>query len=71
LGGFTCLERSDKGSFTVPGWMVWTNRVAAAEALEVQVQHYRRQEFTAPGLDYGEFLHASKSESQLAIITGR
>jgi hypothetical protein len=51
--------------------MVWTNRVAAAEALEVQVQHYRRQEFTAPGLDYGEFLHASKSESQLAIITGR
>jgi uncharacterized protein (TIGR03437 family) len=69
LGGFTCVERAGKGSFTVPDWMLWINRVSAAEKLDIQLQYYRIQEFTAPGLDYGVFRYAPKPETVRATIT--
>ena len=71
VGGFTCLERADKGSFTVPGWMIWTDRVAGAEGLDLGLQHYRQQEFAAPGLDYGQFFHAEKRETHRSKIAGQ
>jgi hypothetical protein len=69
LGGFTCLERAGKGSFTVPGWMLWINRVSGAEKLDIQLQYHRFQEFTAPGLDYGQFHYAPRAETLRATIT--
>jgi hypothetical protein len=71
LGGIRCLERADKGSFTIPGWMIWTDRAVTADTLGMQVQYHRRQEFSAPGLDFGEFLYALKAENQRAKIIGR
>jgi hypothetical protein len=71
LGGFACLVRADKGTFTVPGWMIWNDRVASAEVLDVGLQHYRQQEFAAPGLDYGQFLRAGKVEIHRSKITRR
>src|SRR5262249_16838440 len=69
LGGFSCVEKADKGKFTVPGWMVWTDRTAAGEALDLTIQHYQRQEVSAPGLDYGHFIRAFKLETLRATIT--
>jgi hypothetical protein len=71
LGGFTCLERADKGTFTVPGWMIWTDRVAGGESLDLGLQHYRQQEFAAPGLDYGQFLHTGKLETHRSKIAAQ
>jgi hypothetical protein len=71
LGGFACLAHADKGTFTVPGWMIWSDRLASAEVLDLGLQYYRQQEFAAPGLDYGQFLHAGKVEIHRSKITGR
>jgi hypothetical protein len=71
LGGFTCLARADEGSFTVPGWIIWTDRVASGTVLDVGLQRYRQQEFAAPGLDYGQFLHTGKMEIHRSKITSQ
>jgi len=66
LGGFQCLERTDKGRFTVPGWLI---SKGGAEVLDVQIQPFKRQELRAPGLDFGEFLQVSKPEFQRLTFT--
>jgi len=50
--------------------MIWTERVAGAEKLDLGLQRYRQQEFAAPGLDYGQFFHTGALEihrSQVAV----
>jgi hypothetical protein len=57
-----CLERASSEGFTVPAWVLW-QRAGAADALEVQVRHFTRQEFAAPGIDFGEFTYTRQVES--------
>jgi uncharacterized protein (TIGR03437 family) len=63
LGGFSCLERASKGSFTVPSWLLWTPSKSPAKFLDVSVQYFSRREFTAPGLDFAEFIHNRHTEN--------
>jgi uncharacterized protein (TIGR03437 family) len=70
-GGFTCLERAEKGTFTVPGWLAWRAESVNAQVLDLELEHFRRQEFTAPGLDFGDFQQKLKFEAQRARIASR
>jgi hypothetical protein len=69
FGGFTCVERASNEGFTVPAWVVWTARPDAAEVLQLRLTYYTQQEFSAPGLDFGEFTRTLQMESARKPIT--
>lgn len=57
-GGFSCVERVEKGNFSVPAADMWTSLTRAANyLLELWVIHVHKQEIDVPGLDLAEFFY--------------
>jgi hypothetical protein len=57
-GGFSCVERVEKGNFFVPAADMWTSLTRAADyLLELSVIHVYKQKIDVPGLDLTDFFY--------------
>jgi hypothetical protein len=58
-GSFSCVERVEKGNFSVPAADMWTSLTRSADyLLEVSVVHVYKQTVDVPGLDLTEFFYS-------------
>jgi uncharacterized protein (TIGR03437 family) len=65
--GFLCVERAEKGAFTIPGRLLWRVQGASFPDILVYLNVSRTvvRRFTAPGLDLGEFSWTTGSSKAL------
>jgi hypothetical protein len=56
-GGFSCVERVDKGKLVVPAADMWTSFTRRADYLELTVTYVHEQKIDIAGLDLAEFVY--------------
>jgi uncharacterized protein (TIGR03437 family) len=57
-GGFSCVERVEKGTLVVPAADMWTSFTRRADYLELIVLYVHGQEIDIAGLDLAEFIYS-------------
>lgn len=57
LGGFSCVERVERGTFVVPAADMWTSFTRRADYLELSVVYVRGQKIDVAGMDLAEFIY--------------
>jgi uncharacterized protein (TIGR03437 family) len=56
-GGFSCVERVEKGALVVPAADMWTSFTRRADYLELSVVYVYEQKIDVAGLDLAEFIY--------------
>jgi hypothetical protein len=56
-GGFSCIERVEKGTFVVPAADTWTSFTRRADYLELRVVYVHGQKIDIAGMDLSEFIY--------------